>query len=87
MIAEKAMIMQGRKEGEYLKKEMNYNAVKRLRERRITNLLMQKHLVGKLTVTESEIEARMKADPKLDKARAKQMVERTKANAILGQYY
>ncbi|MCK4294682.1 MAG: peptidyl-prolyl cis-trans isomerase [Planctomycetes bacterium] len=87
MIAEKAMIMQGRKEGEYLKKEMNYSAVKRLRERRITNLLMQKHLVGKLTVTESEIEARMKADPKLDKARAKQMAERTKANAILGQYY
>jgi hypothetical protein len=38
-------------------------------------------------VTEDEIKQRMKADPKLDKARAKAIVERAKANILLDQYY
>ena len=86
MIAEKAIIMEGRKLG-FLENEMNYNAAKRFRERKITSLLMQKHLEGNINVTDAEIKARMKADPKLDRVRAKSMVERTKAKAIADEYY
>lgn len=86
MVAEKAMIMEGRRQG-VLETEMIYNAVKKEREGQLVNLLTQQHLAGKLTVSDAEIQAKMKADPKLDRARAEQAVKRTKANAILGRYF
>jgi len=86
MIADKAIIIEGRKNGA-LNKEMTYNTVKKFGDRRLVNLLMQKQLEGKLTASDAEIEAQMKSDPKLDRARAEQAVKRTKANTILGRYY
>ena len=86
MIAEKAMATEARKEG-YFEKEMTQALIKRYRQRRLVNLLYQKHMEGKLTVTEPEIQQRMKTNPKLDRVRAEMMVKNIKARKIFDQYY
>lgn len=86
MIAEKAMATEARKEG-HLEDEMTQALIKRYRERRLVNLLLQKRLQGKVTVTDSEIKAKMKADPKLDQARAEAMLKNTKMRILFDQYY
>jgi hypothetical protein len=86
MVAEKAMIIEARAQG-YLENEAIKDSVKRFTERRLVNLLLQKYIEGKINVTEDEIARKMQADPKLDKARAKVMVEREKTTMLLDQYY
>jgi hypothetical protein len=86
MVAEKAMIIEARAQG-LLENEAIKDSVKRFMERRLVELLLEKHLEGKISVTEGEIAQRMQADSKLDKARAKVMVEREKANMLWDQYY
>ena len=89
MIAEKAMIMEARKQT-YLEDEMISSNIKRYRETRLVNLLAQKYLEknkDKITATEDEIKQRMQADPKLDQARAKAEIERAKAGKLLDAYY
>ena len=86
MIAEKAMIMEARK-SDYLKDESLSSLIQREKDRRLVNLLLQRTLQPKLVVTESEIQQRMKADPKLTKARAEAMVKRVKAQMLFSQYY
>ncbi len=86
MIAEKAMATEARKEG-YLEDEMTQALIKRYRQRRLVNLLLQKRLQGKVTVTDSEIKEKMKADPKLDQARAEAMLKNTKMRILFDQYY
>jgi hypothetical protein len=89
IIAEKAMTMDARKQNVLVENEMIRTAVRKFKERKLVGLLMQKQLEGKLSavVSEAEIAEKMKADPKLDRERAKMMVERAKANEIMGQYY
>jgi len=86
MVAEKAMIIEARAQG-YLENEAIRASVRRFSETKLVNLLGQKHIEVKVNVTEEEITQKMQADPKLDKARAKNMIERAKANIILDQYY
>jgi len=86
MIAEYAMITEARKQG-YLKDETLDALIKRYKDRRLANLLLQKQLAPKLTVTESEIQQKMKADPKLDRARAEAMLKNTKGRSLFEQYY
>ena len=86
MVAEKAMIIEARAQG-YLEDEAIKNSVTRFGERKLINLLLQKHVEGKINVTEDEVTKIMKTNPKLDKARAKAMVEGAKARALLDQYY
>lgn len=86
MVAEKAMVIEARKQG-HLEDEATQELITRLSERRLVDLLLQKHLLGKIIVTPDEIEQKMKADPKLDQARAKAALERARANSILDQYY
>jgi len=86
MVAEKAMIIEARAQG-YLENESISDSVKRFSERRLVNLLLQKHIEGKINATEDEIKQMMQADPKLDNAGAKAMVERAKTNVLLDQYY
>ncbi|MBA7630273.1 hypothetical protein ES703_37794 [subsurface metagenome] len=86
MIAEKAMATEARKEG-YLEDEMTQALIKRYRQRRLVNLLLQKRLQGKVTVTDSEIKEKMKAEPKLDQARAEAMLKNTKMRILFDQYY
>jgi len=95
IIAEKAMTMDARKQNVLVENEMIRTAVKKFKERKLVGLLMQKQLegspaaAGKLAVSEAEIAEKISemADPKLDRERAKMMVERAKANEIMGQYY
>ncbi|MCH7558349.1 MAG: peptidyl-prolyl cis-trans isomerase [Planctomycetes bacterium] len=86
MIAEKAMVRDARKLG-FLKDETFGASITRFKERRLSNLLLQKQLQPKLTVTESEIKQKMKADPKLDRARAEAMLKNTKGRRLYDQYY
>ncbi len=89
MLGEKAMIMEARKQN-YLQEESVSAPVKRFRERRLANLLLQRCLQSRqaeLAVTDSEIEQRLKTDPKLDRERAKALVQRTKASQVLDLYY
>jgi len=86
MVAEKAMVIEARKQG-YLKDETSQAAIKRYKDRRLRTLLLQNHLQGKLTFTEAEIEEQMKANPKLDKAKAMRMVQQEKVKRLLGKYF
>lgn len=86
MIAEKAMAMEARKQG-YLEDETIHVSIKRFEDRGLVNMLLQKQLPEKITVTEEEVKKKMQADPKLDMVRAKALLERAEANRILDQYY
>jgi peptidyl-prolyl cis-trans isomerase C len=89
MIAEKAMIIEARKQG-YLEDEAIKASVKREQERRLISLLLQNYLTDrkdKITATEAEIEQRMKADPNSNRTRVKAIIENTKARNIVSQYY
>ncbi|MGD2095747.1 MAG: hypothetical protein PVH77_12140, partial [Phycisphaerales bacterium] len=90
MVAEKAMILEARQQGYLEKDERLIKAIKRFRDRRITNLLLQRQLqdkVNKITITDAEIEERIKANPKLTRDRAEAIVKRVKANEIINQYF
>ncbi len=86
MVAEKAMMMEGRKNG-VLETDMIFNAVKKFREKQLVNRLMQEQVAGGVIVSEAEIADKMKADPKLDRAKAEQALKRAKANTIISTYY
>jgi len=88
MVAEKAMIIEARAQG-ILENETIRTSVKRFMERKLVNLLLQRQIQGKgkINITDDEITRKMRADPKLDKARAKAMIERAKTNTMLDQYY
>lgn len=86
MVGEKAMMLEARAKG-VLENELVADPVRKYRQRRLANLLAQTCLEGKITSTESEIEAKMKSDPKLDNVRARQMVERDKARNLWNREY
>jgi hypothetical protein len=86
MIAEKAIVSEARK-GDYLKDESLSSLIKRYRDDQLVQLLLQKQLQPLLTVTEPEIEKRMKADPKLTRARAEATIKQLKARMLFSQYY
>lgn len=83
IIVEKAMLIEGRKEN-LLEGE---SRLRRFKEQRLTSLLLGTELGGKIRVTDAEIDAKMKANPKWDRARAKGMVEREKGMVLVDQFY
>jgi len=86
MIAEKAMIIEARK-ANFLQRETIRASLKRFEQRQLVNLLLQKYVKDKLTVTDSEVDEKIKANPRLDRARVKAMLERRKANQLVNEYY
>ena len=86
MIAEKAMIIEAR-EKNYLEDERISASIKRFRERNLVNLLLRTYTQGKVTVTGSEIDERIKANPKLSRARAEAGLKREKAGKLIGRFY
>ncbi len=89
MLGEKAMVIEARKEGK-LNDESIASTVRRFRERRLVNLLAQKHIEknrDRFTATADEIRQKIQTDQKLDEARAKAIVEQTKAGKLLDEYY
>jgi hypothetical protein len=83
MLTEKAMIMEGTKR-KLLEGDRSY---RRFYEGRLVGILLQKNLEGKTGVTEAEIDAKLKANPKWDRARARAMAEREKASKLVEEYY
>jgi hypothetical protein len=86
MIAEKAIVIEARKQNLH-KGETVQAVLKKFIEKNLVNLLLTNHLQGKMTITDSEIEERIKSDPKLDQVSAKAMLSREKSQILLGQYY
>jgi hypothetical protein len=86
MIAEKAMVIEARRQN-FHEDESVQSIVKQYKEKRLVNLLLGNHLQGKINVTESEIDQKIKSDPKLDRARAKAMLTRDKSRELIEQYY
>ena len=86
MIAEKAMMMDGREQN-LLEDKLLKTKLKEFRERMLANLLLQRELQDKIEVSESEINGKMKSDPKLSRAKAKALLEREKAQKLTNDYY
>lgn len=86
MITEKAMVIEAREQN-FHEEETVQAVTKRFKEKNLVNSLLTTHLQGKITITEPEIDEMIKSDPKLDRARAKAMLTRTKSEQLLGQYY
>ena len=86
MIAEKAMVIEARKQNLH-KDEIIQAVLKQYKDKKLANLLLENYLQGKINITDSEIDEKMKSDPKLDKERAKAMLAREKGGELVGQYY
>lgn len=86
MVAEKAMIMEARREN-YLQDEGISESIERFRGKRLVNLLLRTHLQDKLTVTGSEIDEKVKSDPRLNRARAEAGLRKERANVLVGRFY
>jgi len=86
MVAEKAMIMDARKKG-YDQDETIRSSVQRYKNRRLINMLLQMQLSNKLVVTDAEVDEKLKADPKLDRARAEALIKREKSNKLFNKFY
>ena len=85
MIAEKAMIMEARKQN-LQERETIRMPIERSTNNRLRGMLLSRYLKDKATVTDSEIEKKIKANPKLSRERAKAMLERAKAKELVKQY-
>ena len=86
MIAEKATVMDARKQN-YLEDETIQTLLKRFKREKLVELLLANYLKDKITVTEAEIEEKIKTNPKLSRAQARAIVGREKANKVLSRYY
>jgi len=86
MIAEKAMVIDARKQN-LLEDKGVAERLKQFRERGLVDLLLRNQLQGKLTVTDAEIEEKMKASPKLTRERAEGMLKSQKARKLVDQFY
>jgi peptidyl-prolyl cis-trans isomerase C len=86
MIAEKAMIIDAREQN-LLEDGLTASRLKQFRERKLVNLLLRTELQDKVKVSESEIEERIKANPKLNRRQARLIVERAKGRKLTEQFY
>ena len=86
MIAEKGFIVdageQGVLEDPYLKSSLKY-----FRDSMLANLLLKTELQPKIKIAESEIDAKMKSNPKLTRASARAMLEKQKAMRLSNRLY
>jgi len=86
MIAEDAMLMEARR-FHYQDDEEIQDSITILKNESLPALLLDDYLRDKIKVTDEEIESRIKADPKLDRNQAKQMLEGAKAKELIDQFY
>ncbi len=86
MVAEKAMIMDGRKRG-LQNDEMIRTSVERFEYQQLVRVLLQNQLGGKISVDESQVERAMKANPKLTRERANMLAQRAAATRLVEQFY
>jgi len=83
LMIEKAFIIQGRRENLL----ENSFWLREMSENDLINALFRKELSPKIKVTEAEIEAKIKKNPKLDRSQAERALRREKAMALRERYY
>ena len=83
MLGEKAMIIEGRK-GDLLEQS---STLKEFYEQQMVQLLFSTELSRRVKVTESEIDEKLKSNPKLDRARARSMLQASKRRNAAEQYF
>jgi hypothetical protein len=86
MIAEKAMVIEAREQNLH-EDELTQKVMKDFKEKKFVNLLLSSYLQGKIIITDSEIDEKIKSNPELDPARARATLAREKSGQILNQYY
>jgi hypothetical protein len=86
MIAEKAMVIEGRKLG-YLDHKDIKPQIDRVRQRSLIQLMLEDYVRDNLAVTDAEVQAQQKTDPNLTAEQAKVRVQRVKVNPLLDQFY
>jgi len=86
MIAEKAMVIEAR-EQKLQEDELTQKVIKDFKEKKYVNSLLSTYLQGKIIIADSEIEEKIKSNPKLDQVQAKAMLAKEKSGQILNQYY
>ena len=86
MTAEKIMIIEARKQN-FTERESIREPIEQLKERELFNMLLRRCVRGRINVTESEIEEKLKAEPKIDRNRAKAILKKTKTSKLIDDYY
>jgi len=86
MVAEKAMMMEGRKLG-YLDDEMIHFYVQRQKQQKLGAMVVIDYVRQNLSITDADVDQMMKANPKLTRDQATQLARRNKGNAMLEQHY
>ena len=86
LVAEKAVLMDAR-EKNYMQDEKIQASLKDFKQENLTALLLWEHVRGKVTVTDVEVDEKIKADPRLDRARAGTAIKRAKSIDLINQLY
>jgi hypothetical protein len=86
MLAEKAMMIEGRKNN--LLNDKNIRTyLQRVRRDNLIRSMLGDYVRDNLVVTDAEVQAQQKADPNLTPERAKMAVQRKNADPLLNQFY
>jgi len=86
LIAEKAMMMEGRKLGS-LNDPILLSYIERQKKQKLGSMVVLDHVRKNLSVSEAEIDEMMKSDPNLPRERASMLVQQAKGRALLEQFY
>jgi len=86
MVAEKAMMLEGRKLG-HLDEEMLGASIERFRQSRLIGLFITDYVQENISVTAPEIDQTLEADPNLTRAQAEMKIRSTQAKPVLEQFY
>jgi hypothetical protein len=82
MVREKAMVMEGRTRGLL---SCGFSVAER-NEKDLVNILVGREVAPKVKVTEPEIQAKMKSDPSMERAKAEQILLNTKGRTMVQEY-
>jgi len=86
MVAEKAMIMEGRRLG-YLNDEIIRSGIEQFEQQQLIRMLVDNYLRENVSIDESEIARLLKENPKLTREQAVAAAQRTVGTRLLDQFY
>lgn len=86
MVAEKAMMMEGRRLG-YLNDAQIQPYLERQRQQRLGGMLRTDHMRANLSIDPAEVDKMVKSNPKLTREQAERLVTQSKGMALLEQFY
>lgn len=86
MLAEKAMIMEGRALG-HLEDETLSRPLERNRQRRVIQMLLTDYVDQRVSVTPEQIDERLEANPQLTREQARRLVQTPQVSSVLQAFY